>query len=118
MSIATISPARAASKAQSHGEWCRRQIFLRTLGDARRVASRAAEKICGVQIQVVFQESSDSLSLIVADRVIGWPYEVPIKERLSRFDIARLVVNEIRSQRDLAGAPKWELSLPSAWLVA
>jgi hypothetical protein len=114
----TLTPSRLTGKDRpSDAVWCERQVFLATLRDARRVATKAAERLYNVQFAVVLHETPDKVEIAVhvADRAIGQSYRIPIPEGLVRFDTARLIINEIRDRRQEAAAEPWHLCMPSAW---
>jgi hypothetical protein len=119
MSIATISPSRVTSKPHSHGEWCRRESFRQALRDVRATATKAAERLYDCQFRVAVQELAEGPQIIVyvQDRTTAKNYRIPIPEGLVRFDVARLLIAEIRDHRQRAGAESWKLCLPGPWLL-
>jgi hypothetical protein len=58
------------------------------------------------------------IALCVQDGAIGGTYHVPIPTGLVRYDVAELLVHELRSHREQAGVERWRLCLSGPWLLS
>jgi hypothetical protein len=68
---------------------------------------------------VIVQEAHDRtlIAVHVQDHATHQSYRVLVPEGLVPYDVAELLISEIRHHRSQAGVEAWRRSLPGPWLL-